>query len=53
MLQTLQYLTLLDPLRYFLIIVHGLFLEDNLYAILFNQYWPMAIIAALSLSFAS
>jgi ABC-2 type transport system permease protein len=50
--EVLQYLTLLDPLRYFLIIVRGVFLEGDSYAALFNQYWPMAIIAALSLSFA-
>lgn len=51
--EVLQYLTLLDPLRYFLIIVRGVFLEGDSYAVLFNQYWPMAIIAALSLSFAA
>ena len=50
--ELLQYLTLLDPLRYFLIIVRGVFLEGDSYAVLFNQYWPMAIIATLSLSFA-
>ena len=50
--EVLQYLTLLDPLRYFLIIVRGVFLEGNSYAILFDQYWPMAIISIVSLSFA-
>lgn len=50
--EVLQYLTLLDPLRYFLIIVRGVFLEGDSYAILFNQFWPMAIIAGFSLSFA-
>jgi ABC-2 type transport system permease protein len=39
-------------LRYLLIIVRGVFLDGDSYAALFNQYWPMAIIAALSLSFA-
>jgi ABC-2 type transport system permease protein len=50
--EVLQYLTLLDPLRYFLIIVRGVFLEGDSYAVLFNQYWPMAIIGLVSLSFA-
>jgi ABC-2 type transport system permease protein len=50
--QVLQWLTLLDPLRYFLIIVRGVFLEGDSYAVLFNQYWPMAIIGVVSLSFA-
>jgi len=50
--EVLQYLTLLDPLRYFLIIVRGVFLEGDSYSVLFNQYWPMAIIAVISLSFA-
>jgi ABC-2 type transport system permease protein len=50
--EALQYLTLADPLRYFLIIVRGIFLEGDSYALLFDQYWPMAIIAAVSLSFA-
>ena len=50
--EVLQYLTLLDPLRYFLIIVRGVFLEGDSYGVLFNQYWPMAIIGVISLSFA-
>lgn len=50
--EILQYLTLLDPLRYFLVIVRGVFLEGDSYNVLFNQYWPMATIAIISLSFA-
>jgi len=50
--EVLQYLTLLDPLRYFLIIVRGVFLEGNSYSMLLNQYWPMAIIGIATLSFA-
>jgi ABC-2 type transport system permease protein len=34
--EVLQYLTLLDPLRYFLFIVRGVFLEGVSYAVLFN-----------------
>ncbi len=50
--EALQWLTLLDPLRYFLIIVRGVFLEGDSYLLLLNQYWPMAIIGVVSLSFA-
>jgi len=50
--EILQWLTHLDPLRYFLIIVRGVFLEGDSYSALFNQYWPMAIIGVVSLSFA-
>ncbi len=50
--EALQYLTLADPLRYFLIIVRGVFLEGDSYSLLFDQYWPMAIIGVISLSLA-
>jgi ABC-2 type transport system permease protein len=50
--EALQWLTYLDPLRYFLVIVRGVFLEGDSYALLFNQYWPMVIIGIISLSFA-
>ncbi|MBL1321782.1 MAG: ABC transporter permease [Methylophaga sp.] len=50
--EALQWLTLLDPLRYFLTIVRGVFLEGDSYALLLNQYWPMAIISFISLAFA-
>ena len=47
-----QLLTYLNPLRYFLIILRGVFLEGNGYSLLISQYWPMAIIGIVSLSFA-
>ena len=50
--QVLQWLTMLDPLRYFLIIVRGVFLEGDSYQILFHQFWPMGIIGLVSLSLA-
>ncbi len=40
--QLVQWLTYLDPLRYFLVIVRGVTLEGNSYALLIHQYWPMA-----------
>jgi len=47
-----QHLTLLNPLRYFMVILRGVFLEGDSYGLLFNQYWPMAIIAVVTLSMA-
>ncbi|HKK16883.1 MAG TPA: ABC transporter permease [Gammaproteobacteria bacterium] len=47
-----QYLTYINPLRYFLIILRGVFLEGDSYNLLFDQYWPMAIIALVALSLA-
>jgi ABC-2 type transport system permease protein len=47
-----QHLTLINPLRYFLAILHGVFLEGNSYALLFDQYWPMATIGAVSFPIA-
>lgn len=47
-----QWLTYLDPLRYFLVIVRGVTLEGNGYALLINQYWPMAVIAGVTLALA-
>lgn len=50
--EALQWLTHLDPLRYFLIIVRSVFLEGSSYANLTHQYWPMAVIGVLALSLA-
>ena len=50
--QVVQWLTYLDPLRYFLVIVRGVTLEGDSYALLINQYWPMAIIGVVTLSLA-
>jgi ABC-2 type transport system permease protein len=47
-----QYLTLLNPLRYFLIVLRGVFLEGNGIALLTDQYWPMALIALVTLALA-
>jgi len=47
-----QQLTYINPLRYFLIILRGVFLEGDSYELLLNQYWPMAIIAIVTLSVA-
>jgi len=48
-----QLLTYTDPLRYFLIIVRSVFMEGVGVELLWPQYWPMAIIALLSLVMAA
>ncbi len=50
--ELVQYLTYINPMRYFLVILRGVFLEGDSYALLVNQYWPMAIIAIVTLSLA-
>jgi len=51
--EAVQTLTLIDPLRYFLVILRKVFLEGAGFDVLAGLYWPMAIIAAVSLSLAS
>jgi len=48
-----QHLTLVNPLRYFMVILRGVFLEGDSYGLLVNQYWPMAVIAVVTLSAAA
>jgi ABC-2 type transport system permease protein len=47
-----QHLTLINPLRYFMVILRGVFLEGDSWTLLVDQYWPMAIIAVVTLSLA-
>lgn len=49
----MQNLTHLIPLRYFLIILRGVFLEGADVALLWPQFWPMAIIGLLTLASAN
>jgi ABC-2 type transport system permease protein len=46
----LQTLTLANPLRYFLIIIKGVFLKDMSASTVLHYTWPMVIIAAFTLS---
>ena len=39
-------------MRYFMVILRGVFLEGDSYGLLFDQYSPMAIIAVVTLSLA-
>ncbi len=50
--QPVQWLTYADPLRYFLVIVRGVALEGDGFALLFHQFWPMAVIGACTLAMA-
>ncbi len=50
--ELVQWLTYIDPLRYFLVVVRGVTLEGDGYALLIHQYWPMAIIGLVSLAIA-
>jgi ABC-2 type transport system permease protein len=51
--QFMQYVTHLDPMRYFLIIVRRVFLEGAGFKLLWPQFWPMMIIALCSLTGAA
>lgn len=49
----LQLLTLINPLRYFIVVLRGVFLEDATARLLWPQFWPMAIIGLICLCTAS
>lgn len=45
-----QKLTFLNPLRYFMVVIRGVFLEDAPLRLLLSQYWPMALIGITCLT---
>jgi len=49
----LQIVTYADPIRYFLIIVQGLFLKAMPAPVVFHQLWPLAVIACVTLGAAA
>lgn len=49
----LQIITYADPIRYFLIIVQGLFLKTMPASVVFSQTWPLLVIACVSLGAAA
>jgi ABC-2 type transport system permease protein len=51
--EALQYLTLLNPLRYAIDIAHRVYLEGVGLRLLFPELWPLAIIGVVTLSAAS
>jgi len=50
--QAVQWLTLLDPLRYFLVVLRKVFLEGAGFALLVDQFWPMALLGGGTLLLA-
>lgn len=50
--QVVQYITYLDPLRYFLVVLRGSFLEGAGVSLLWPQYWPLAAIGIVSMAVA-
>ncbi|MCB2191996.1 MAG: ABC transporter permease [Deltaproteobacteria bacterium] len=51
--ELVQKLTLLNPLRYFLVIVRSVFLEGADVSLLLPLYWPMAVIGVVTMFIAS
>jgi ABC-2 type transport system permease protein len=51
--QAVQYLTFIDPLRYFLVILRGSFLQGGGVSLLWPQYWPLAAIGIVSMAVAT
>ena len=49
----LQTLTYANPLRYFMVVVKGIFLKDISAAVVWSQTWPMGIIAVVTLGSAT
>lgn len=47
-----QYLTYLNPLRYFMIVVREVFLQGTPISLLLPQFWPMALIGIVNLTLA-
>ena len=48
-----QKLTLINPMRYFMVIVRGVFLEGTPFHLLIGQFWPLAVIGIVTLSIAA
>ena len=47
--QFVQYVTFLDPLRYFLIVLRGSFLKGAGPSLFWPQYWPLLVIGVISM----
>lgn len=50
--QLVQDITLLNPMRYFLVVLRGVFLEGLPFHLLIHQFWPMALIGVTAFSIA-
>ncbi|MHB8252854.1 MAG: ABC transporter permease [Acidiferrobacter sp.] len=51
--KAMQYLTYLNPLRFFLVILRGVFLEGDGVNVLWNQYIPLALIGLACMAMAT
>jgi hypothetical protein len=47
-----QQFTLINPMRYFLVILRGVYLQGTPVDLLVGQFWPMAIIGVVNLALA-
>lgn len=47
-----QKITLINPMRYFMIVLRSVFLKGTPFHLLIDQFWPMAVIGVLSLTAA-
>lgn len=50
--EMVQHITLINPLRYFMVVLRGVFLEGASFDLLIPQFWPMALIGVASLAMA-
>jgi len=51
--EAVQYVTYVNPLRYFLVVSRGIFLQDLTFKELWPQLWPMAVIGVLTMAVAT
>jgi ABC-2 type transport system permease protein len=51
--EAVQYVTYVNPLRYFLVVSRGIFLEDLTVQQLWPQLWPMALISTITMGVAT
>jgi ABC-2 type transport system permease protein len=50
--QLIQAITYVNPMRYYMVILRGVFLEATPIQLLVNQLWPMAAIGLVTLGIA-
>ncbi len=48
----IQNITLINPMRYFMVVIRGVFLEGTPFSMLLGQFWPMAVIGLFNLVLA-
>ncbi len=51
--EAVQYFTYVNPLRYFLVVARGVFLQDLTPGELWPQFWPMAVIGVVTMAIAT